>query len=79
VVEPLSPRVAGESYELPGAFHGNPDDRRIVATARVTNARLMTCDQRIFGCAARGQLTSLPARGGPPHAMIDFLTDLMQF
>ena len=39
---PLSPEIALESTVLPGKFHGDPADRMIVATARITGARLLT-------------------------------------
>lgn len=60
-IEPLTARVAVESCELPEVFHADPANRMIVATARVTNARLMTRDRRILDYAARGHLTALPA------------------
>ncbi|MGH7108981.1 MAG: type II toxin-antitoxin system VapC family toxin [Stellaceae bacterium] len=60
-VEPLLPRVAVESCCLPDAFHRDPADRMIVATARVTGAVLMTRDRRILDYAARGHLTALAA------------------
>lgn len=44
---PLSPAIAIESNHLPGEFHGDPADRIIVATARITGARLLTADQNI--------------------------------
>jgi PIN domain nuclease of toxin-antitoxin system len=61
IVEPLSARVAIESCELPGAFHGDPADRMIVATARVTNATLMSRDRRILDYAAGGHVTVVAA------------------
>jgi PIN domain nuclease of toxin-antitoxin system len=60
-VEPLSPWIAVESWELPEAFHRDPLDRMIVATARVANAIPMTRDQRILEYAARGHLTAIAA------------------
>jgi PIN domain nuclease of toxin-antitoxin system len=60
-IEPLLPRVAIEGSALPEAFHRDPADRMIVATARVTGAILMTRDRRILDYAARGHLTALPA------------------
>ncbi len=60
-IEPLTPRIAIESYELPERFHGDPADRMIVATARVTGATLMTRDRRILDYAARGHLTAIAA------------------
>lgn len=44
---PLTPEIAVESCRLPGAFHRDPADRFIVATARVLNCSLMTLDARI--------------------------------
>jgi PIN domain nuclease of toxin-antitoxin system len=61
VIEPLTARIAVESCELPQPFHPDLADRMIVATARVTDAKLMTRDRRILDYAARGHLTALPA------------------
>ena len=44
----LSPEVAVESTSLPGAFHRDPADQIIVATARVHRCRLVTSDDRII-------------------------------
>lgn len=44
---PLTPAIAIESTRLPGAFHGDPADRIIVATARAMHARLLTSDRNI--------------------------------
>ena len=60
-IDPLSPQIAIESYALPEAFHRDPADRLIVATARVANATLMTRDRRILEYAARGHLMALAA------------------
>ena len=60
-IDALSPQIAVESYALPDAFHRDPADRLIVATARVGNAMLMTRDQRILDYAARGHLTAIAA------------------
>ena len=60
-IEPLLPQVAVEACSLPEAFHRDPADRLIVATARVTNATLMTRDRRILDYAARGHLTAIAA------------------
>jgi len=60
-IEPLLPQVAIEASSLPDAFHRDPADRLIVATARVTNAVLMTRDRRILDYAARGHLTAIAA------------------
>lgn len=60
-IDPLSPQIAIESHALPDGFHRDPADRMIVATARVTNAILMTRDQQILDYAARGYLTTIAA------------------
>ena len=60
-IEPLLPQVAVEASSLPDAFHRDPADQLIVATARVTNATLMTRDRRILDYAARGHLTAIAA------------------
>ena len=60
-IEPLLPQVAIEASALPDAFHRDPADQLIVATARVTNAVLMTRDRRILDYAARGHLTAVAA------------------
>jgi PIN domain nuclease of toxin-antitoxin system len=60
-IEPLLPQTAVEGCSLPEAFHRDPADRLIVATARVANAILMTRDQRILDYAARGHLTAIAA------------------
>ncbi|HPJ44353.1 MAG TPA: type II toxin-antitoxin system VapC family toxin [Spirochaetota bacterium] len=51
---PLSPEVAYESTILPGEFHGDPADRMIVATARITNGTLLTFDKQIINYAKKG-------------------------
>jgi PIN domain nuclease of toxin-antitoxin system len=65
-IEPLNVRVAIQSSSLPGDLHRDPGDlhrdpadRMIVATARVTNATLMTRDRRILDYAASGHLSAI--------------------
>jgi PIN domain nuclease of toxin-antitoxin system len=53
-VVPLTPEIAVESSFLPGEFHGDPADRIIVATARVTDAVIVTADRRILDYARDG-------------------------
>jgi PIN domain nuclease of toxin-antitoxin system len=53
-LSPLTPEVVIESMNLPGGFHGDPADRLIVATARVENLTLVTCDRKILEYAALG-------------------------
>jgi len=45
---PLSPEVAVASSRLPGAFHGDPADRILTATARLHDLCLVTYDERIL-------------------------------
>ena len=59
VVAPLTPEIALDSTRLPGAFHGDPADRIIVATARRHKARLLTKDRTIRAYARRGHVTVL--------------------
>ena len=63
-IEPLLPQIAVEASALPEAFHRDPADRLIVATARVTDAVLMTRDRQILDYAARGHLTAIAASVG---------------
>jgi PIN domain nuclease of toxin-antitoxin system len=50
----LTPEIAVESCSLPGEFHGDPGDRMIVATARITGATLYTKDERILAYGRLG-------------------------
>jgi PIN domain nuclease of toxin-antitoxin system len=52
----LTPEIALESTRLPGAPHGDPADRMIVATARVLGGTLVTCDDRILAYGAEGHV-----------------------
>jgi len=60
-IEPLRAHVAIEASSLPETFHCDPANRLIVATARVSDAALMTRDQLILDYAARGHLTAIAA------------------
>jgi PIN domain nuclease of toxin-antitoxin system len=44
----LTPAIAVESTQLPGAFHNDPADQIIVATARFHDCPLLTADARIL-------------------------------
>lgn len=44
---PLTPSIVVESTRLPGEFHRDPADQMIVATARVYQALLVTCDHKL--------------------------------
>ncbi len=45
---PIDDRIAVEAYALPGAFHPDPADRQLVATARILGLQLVTADERIL-------------------------------
>lgn len=42
--------IAMKSASLPGAFHKDPADRMIIATARALGAALVTADEKILQC-----------------------------
>ena len=46
---PLSPGIAAASTRLPGVFHRDPADQIIVATSRLHDFPLATCDEKIRG------------------------------
>ena len=52
----LAPEISLESTRLPGAPHGDPADRMIIATARVLGGTLVTCDDRILSYGAEGHV-----------------------
>lgn len=58
----LSPEISIESTRLPDEPHGDPADRILVASARVTGARLVTRDRSILGYAESGHLSALDSR-----------------
>ena len=45
---PLGLDVSYEANHLPGSFHRDPADQIIVATARLHDLTLITCDRRIL-------------------------------
>ena len=57
----LTPSIAIESTRLPGAFHGDPADRILVATARELKATLVTRDTLILRYARLGHVNALYA------------------
>ncbi len=56
---PLSPEIAIESTRLPGAPHGDPADRMLMASARHLGGRLATCDREMLSYSEGGQLNVL--------------------
>ena len=51
---PISAEIACECAELPAAFHGDPADRLIAATARVQAYRVATGDRTLLSLADQG-------------------------
>jgi len=51
---PLTPAIAIDASYLPGALHGDPGDRLIVATARHMGIPVVTRDGRIIAYARGG-------------------------
>lgn len=58
---PITPRIATASSRLPGAFHGDPADRILVATARALNVPLFTRDREILAYGRRGHVKAVRA------------------
>lgn len=58
---PLTPEISIESSNLPGNLHGDPADRIIVATARASNATLLTKDQRLIDYSGQRHVRVLEA------------------
>ncbi|MCA1789814.1 MAG: type II toxin-antitoxin system VapC family toxin [Thioalkalivibrio sp.] len=56
---PMAPEIAIESTRLPGAPHGDPADRILMASARHLGGQLATCDRGILDYAASGHLKVL--------------------
>ena len=44
----LTPQIVVDATQLPGAFHRDPADQLIVATARIYNAPILTLDQKMI-------------------------------
>lgn len=59
ILTELSPEIAMESCRLPGNVHGDPADRMIIATARLTNATVVTRDDRMLDYARGGYVNAL--------------------
>ena len=57
----LTLRIAISSSRLPGVFHGDPADRILVATARESEAILLTADQAILQYAGEGHVRAMRA------------------
>lgn len=48
-ISPIGLDIMEEAYSLPGAFHPDPADRILTATARLEHLLLLTTDQKILG------------------------------
>lgn len=55
----LAPEIAIESTRLPGSAHGDPADRILIASARVTGGKLATRDRVILNYATGGHVAAL--------------------
>jgi PIN domain nuclease of toxin-antitoxin system len=55
----LLPDISIDSTHLPGQFHGDPADRKIVATARFLKCPLITMDGKILVYAKKGFLDAV--------------------
>ena len=58
---PIEPVIAVDSVRLPGAFHSDPADRLIIATARHWRAPLLSADRAILAYADDGHLRAVDA------------------
>ena len=58
---PLDIQVAVDSTRLPGAIHGDPADRIIVATARQYHATLVTADDALLQYGQTGHVLVMDA------------------
>jgi PIN domain nuclease of toxin-antitoxin system len=61
LLAPLDPAIAIDSIMLPGAFHNDPADRIIIATARYHDAPLLTVDRAILDYSAAGHVHTIDA------------------
>jgi PIN domain nuclease of toxin-antitoxin system len=57
----ISPSIAIESTRLPGSPHRDPADRILMATARLTGAALVTCDEGMITYAKQGHVRVVDA------------------
>ena len=55
----ITPAIAAECASLPAAFHGDPADRIVAATARTEGLRLVTHDKALLKLAGRGLFQAL--------------------
>lgn len=55
----LTAEIMIASSHLPGAFHGDPADRMLVATARALSCDIVTRDAKILAYAQQGHVKAL--------------------
>ena len=60
-LEPFTPEIAIESSRLPGEIHADPADHILLATARITGARLLTKDERLLAYGRQRHAMIVPA------------------
>ena len=58
---PIESVIAIDSVRLPDAFHADPADRLIVATARHRRIPLLTADHAILAYAVEGHVQAIDA------------------
>jgi PIN domain nuclease of toxin-antitoxin system len=58
-IVPLTPEISVDSCMLPEYLAGDPADRLIIATARVTSLDLLTRDQRILAYGQQSRVSTV--------------------
>jgi PIN domain nuclease of toxin-antitoxin system len=64
-IQPITPGIVAEMNRLPAAFHRDPADRLIVATARVLKLPLATKERKIRGSKNGSDLETIAVRRFP--------------
>jgi len=57
----LTPEIAIESSRLPGSIHGDPSDRILAATSRLSGASLVTKDHQLLAYGQQSFISVLEA------------------
>lgn len=57
----ITPHIAIASTRLPGVFHSDPADRMLIATARESEAALLTADEAILQYGSEGHVHAVRA------------------
>lgn len=58
----LTPEIGIDAGTLPGAIHGDPADRLMIATARHLACPILTADEKILAYATAGHVAAIDAR-----------------